>query len=277
MQINSLETASEFIRRTADLVSIPIDFNNFANTNHKHNAKNWNKTSIYDVWKNLLLITMFEEEKIYHLFVTPKGITLEKIDGNEEKNIWVFEQTEEYTNLIEGNRTISAMDSRFANVVKAYYNEGNNSLISSIVSNAGSSSVDVTEIINRESVDRYGQFTTYIDATNIDDNEALVKRMQLIADKSVPTDTVEFTTYAINSIKPTDSILISSLNMQINGVYYIQDITTQIAAGSAWHSITATRYREVPGLISAALGLLTADSSGDGDNIAESVLSSGGG
>ena len=244
LMIEEGETTSDFIRRTASLAYIPLDNANFINTKFKHTLKFWNKTSLYQAWQSTLISTMYEEQIPYHLFMRDGKIQLVELPQTDEfENIWIFEHRGVFGSLIEAHRTISLKDRKFANKVVPYLQEKTHNLAD--LANV-SEGIEYKPVINQESIDNYGLFTTFLDVTNAADYDAVIRRMELIAARAVPSDHIDFRTYAINSIKPSDPIMVVSKNLYAAGIYFVEDIDTDVSDNNAWHNISATKYRNIP-------------------------------
>lgn len=247
VMVNEDETSSQFIQRTAMDAGITIDPTEFVQTKFKHKARIFNKTSLYHIWQSLLINTMYAEDTAYFLRVTPNGLQLFRLnDDGGDQGVWIFEHTGEYANLLGARRKISIKDKRFANRVIPHHDEQVQEYPIHIAGGVGG---EYEIQVNEESINQYGLFSTYIDVTHAADYEAMVERMKLIVSRAVPADRLTFRTYAINSIKPSDKIVIVSRNLQTSGYYYVEDISTDIAEGSYWHNIVATKYRNIPDLL----------------------------
>lgn len=246
LMIKPEETCSEFIRRTSQDAGIPIDNENFVSTSFKHPAKVWNKTSLYDIWKSLLITSMYNENKPYFIRVSPKGVQLLDLDDDNFQDTWIFEHSGAYANLIGAKRKTSIKDPKFANRVMPNVNE---KVLEYADQLPGLPESEFAPVINQESIDKYGLFTTYININNSADFKDVVERMELIAASAIPSDKITFRTYAINSINPPDKIVIVSRNLRTSGFYYIEDLSTELGENSFWHNITATKYRNIPDLL----------------------------
>ena len=246
VMIKDKETTSDFIRRTADTAKVPIDERNFINTEYQHPARSYNKSSLYEVWQTLIINTMYKEEKPYYLQVTPIGIQLIDLDDEDLSGTWIFEHNSIYANLIGAEREISIKDKKFANRVEPKMDPKTLTYAQGII---GSSTDEFLTAVNQESIDQYGLFTSYIDVSNVDKIPEMIERMRLIVAKAVPSDRVTFRTYAINSLKPTDKIMVLSDNLRTAGFYYIEDINTSIAVNNYWHNIVCIKYRNIPDLL----------------------------
>ena len=82
LKVNTDETASQFIRRTAREHDIAIE--KIDNSTFRHEAKVLNYTSLQRAWKTLMATTMYQERLRYNMRFGPRGFIFEKVESTRK-------------------------------------------------------------------------------------------------------------------------------------------------------------------------------------------------
>ena len=262
LKVENDETTSQAVERMANQRNIPIDF--IDSTSYKHQAKVFPKSSLYEVWYDLLTVNILEERLLYNMRFSDIGLVLERVSLNDR--LWVFEASQKYANILRPKRTVSISHPDFTNIAIAMRSEEQGGL-SSLASNNESS---VDRKINSDSISLYGEFPTEIDVTNYGKQEEIGDRLQDIVDNGYPIDSMDFRTYAINSLKPSDGIVINYPSIGGVGLYFIETMSTIINDKSYWNDLHVIKRRNLqPDLISQLSAGGEEESSGSLSSLAE--------
>ena len=237
LKINEHETTSQFITRTATVYDVPIDY--IHPTFYEHQARVFNKGSLLDAWRSALATNIIEEELLYNMSISDIGLRLDLITRQDK--LWIFESSGSYSNILESRRTFSIIDPDFTNVAVAINTpQEGGQLFDSVIENT-----IIDEKRNQQSIDRYGEFRTEIDTSTYGKPSEIGERLQEIVNNGKPIDTVDFKTYAINSLKPSNKIIINYPRIEASGVYFIDSIKTTIADREYWHMIRAIKRADI--------------------------------
>ena len=264
LKINQDETTSQFIERTCREKGIPIDY--IEPTTYKHQAQVFPKSSLNDAWYNTMILNSFQESLLYNIRYTPLGVVFERIEDNVK--VWSFEAEGNYGNIINPSRSVSIMDPIFTNIIRVVRPDQEDQEGSTpTLAHLGTVSDDIyEEYSNQQSVDLFGEFPTEINVENYGDPEELADKLQDIVNNAFPLDSFSFTTYAINSIRPSSRILINYRNTESFGLYFINSLVTTVRDKESWHEISAIKRRDVQ---SGLIDELTATSgAGETDELA---------
>ena len=242
LKIEKDETTSQAIERMAKQKNIPIDF--IESTSYKHQAKVFPKSSLHEVWYDLLMVNILEERLLYNMRFSDIGLVLEKIDI--KKKLWVFEASRKYANILRPKRSVSISHPDFTNIAIAIRSQEQSNLASLVDNNESS----IEKKTNLDSVSLYGEFPTEIDVTNYGKQEEVGDRLQDIVDNGYPVDSMDFRTYAINSLTPSDAVVINYPNIGGLGLYFIETMSTIINDKSYWNDLHVIKRRNLqPDLI----------------------------
>ena len=241
-KINDDETTSQFIQRTALDKNIPID--NIEPTVYQHQAKVFNQSSLFEAWYEILATNILEEQLLYNIRYSDIGVVLEKIQNTQD--VWVFEASEQFPNMLNPSRTISIIHPDFTNIITAINNESGG-LLFGTASGAGDDINIIDKVINQDSVGLYGEFPTEVNVNSFGDEEEIRDKLQMIVDNGVPVDSMDFRTYAINSIKPSDKIIVNYPNIGSLGLYFIESMSTIIQDKRYWHDLHVVKRKDIQG------------------------------
>lgn len=241
--LNAGETASEFIRRIVTAANIPI--HNLVNTTYRmEKGKVYENASYYDAFLDVLSITMQQEDKDYNLYISPIGLVVEELEKFSNK-MWVFETSFNTPTMIKPIRTRSISDPDFANVAIGYRPLDQSG---GFLSGIGELFVadSITEI-NQDSVNNFGSFPINVNISQFNsEDEIRLHLKKVIEKKSVEIEKVSFSTFALNSLKPLDRIMLIDRASGIVGEYFIKHLTTKIRDNNFSHDLTVTKRRNVP-------------------------------
>ncbi len=237
------ETASEFIRRITEIAGIPI--HNLVNTTYKmEKGKVYENASYYDAFLDVLSITMQQEGKDYNLYISHIGLVVEELDKFPSK-MWVFETSFRTPTMMKPIRTRSISDPDFANVAIGYRPPDQSG---GLLSGIGELFVgdSVTEI-NQDSVNQFGSFPIDINISQFNSEDEIRSHLKKVIDKkSKEVEKVSFSTFALNSLKPLDRVILIDRASGIVGEFYIKHLTTKIRDNNFKHDLTVTKRRNVP-------------------------------
>ena len=249
LKIEQDETTSQFIERTAINKGIPI--HKIEPTTYKHDAKIFQKTSLHEAWRAAISTNILSEQILYNLSFSDVGLVFEKIV--ETSKMWTFEVSNEFANILNPVKTVSIIDPTFTNIA-----------ISIRTEDAGSTLVESyivpeqkEERRNEKSIELYGEFVTEIDVTNYGKPDEIGDRLQEIVNNGSPVERINFRTYAINSIKPTDRVMVFYPSLESIGVYFIDAMQTSIADRNYWHDLQLIKLRDIQSDLINQLGLST--------------------
>lgn len=248
------ETATDFIRRIASTENADIPISNLIETTYKmQSGKVYDSTSYYDAFLDVLTITMQKENRDYNLYIDPIGLRLEDITIFPSSPIltapinkmWVFETSFRTPTMINPVRKRSILDPSFANIAIGYQppNQSNSSVTTVSALLTGKTII----ISNENSVNRFGSFPINVDISRFTGEDEITTHLKNLIDKrSEEVETITFETYALNSLKPLDRVLLIDRQSGIGGEYFIKHLTTRINDGKYRHEITATKRRNIP-------------------------------
>ena len=239
LKVNSNETASQFIKRTAREKDISIE--RVDNSSYRHEAKVLNYTSLQRAWKSLIATTMYQEELRYNMRFGTRGFIFERIEQPDK--IWTFEVTNQYNNIMDASRVVSIIDPDFINIARAI--KINESESSRLRLSSSSEPEIVAQAINQNSVDRYGEFPTDINVTNYGKPDEIRNRLQQIVSEGLPTDIISFKTFTLGSLKPSDWIIIYYPYMDTAGVYFIEHLRSNYKDREYWSYIKARKRLDI--------------------------------
>ena len=254
LKVNAEETTSQFIRRTATERGVPIDKIDFSP--YHHSAKVIQKTSLFRAYQNLMSVTILNEQQLYNLRFSAKGLIFEKVLDSDK--MWVFEISDEYANILRPSRSVSIIDPDFTNIVTSIKIEQTGTLTGGL-----SYKGTLTTRVNKESVALYGEFPTEINTSAFGGTpEEIEDRLQQIVDNGLPVDSIDFRTYAINSIIPTNRILVYYPEINAVGEYFVESISTLISDRNYWHDLHVIKRRNIQPELIQQLGVRTTESVG---------------
>lgn len=234
LKIEDNETTSHFIERTATERGVPID--HIEPTTYKNKGKVFNKTSLFEAWYSVMQNNILQEDRLYHIRFSDIGLIFELLPNRE--SMWIFEAKENFANILNPRRKLSILHPDFTNIATAIRPEEQGTLTS--LFGTGDSVVAKRE--NPDSVALYGEFPTEVDVTSYGgDEEEIGDKLQELVNNGYPVDSVDFRTYAINSLKPTDRIIIHYPNFGSLGIYFLETMTTVIRDTKFWHDIHAIK------------------------------------
>ena len=239
LQLNAKETTSQFIRRIASENNIVID--RIESTSYQHEARIFPNVSLFESWYAVLTTNILKERILHTIRFSDIGLVFEKI--SEDSKVWLFEATGKYSNILSPRRNISIIDSDFTNVAIAIRQDQQSQ--SEALRALGINNADVVRHPNEESVMRYGEFPTTIDVSSYGKPDEVIDRLEEIVRNGTPVDSISFRTYAINSIKPTDRIIVYYPNTGSLGIYFIETISTSIQEKEFWHDIHAIKRQDI--------------------------------
>ena len=250
LKIEDGETTSQAMERMANHRNIPIDF--IDSTSYKHQAKVFPKSSLYEVWYDLLITSILEERSLYNMRFSDIGLVLEKVNINNR--LWIFEASQKYANILRPKRSVSISHPDFTNIAVAIRppQEQGSTMLNILIDDNESS---VERKVNSDSVSLYGEFPTEIDVTNYGKQEEIGDRLQDIVDNGYPIDSMDFRTYAINSLKPSDAVVINYPNIGGLGLYFIETMTTVINDKSYWNDLHVIKRRNLQSDLIAQLSV----------------------
>ena len=241
--LNAGETATQFIRRIAEAANIPI--HSIVNTTYRmEKGKVYENASYYDAFLDVLSITMQQEDRDYNLYINPVGLVVEELISTPGK-MWVFETSFRTPTMMKPIRTRSISDPDFANVAIGYRppDQSGGALANLSVLFVGDS---VTEI-NQNSVNDFGSFPVNINVSQFNSEDEVRSHLKKVIEKrSVEKEKVTFSTFALNSLKPLDRVILIDRASDIVGEYFIKHLTTKIRDDNFSHDLTVTKRRNVP-------------------------------
>ncbi len=241
--LNAGETAKEFIFRVATAANINI--HTLVNTTYRiKKGKVYENASYYDAFLDVLSISMQQEGKDYNLYISPIGLVVEELNKFSGK-MWVFETSFRTPTLMNPIRTRSISDPDFANVAIGYRPlDQSGSILSSITELGVGDTVTVTDQI---SVDKFGSFPISINTSQFNTEEEVRDHLKkTIEKKSQEVEKVSFTTFALNSLKPLDRVMLIDRASGIVGEYFIKHLTTKIRDDNFKQDLTVTKRRDIP-------------------------------
>lgn len=269
--LNAGETATDFIRRITDNQHADIAVHSLVETTYRMQAgKVYDSTSYYDAFLDVLTITMQKEGRDYNLYIDPIGLVLEDITSfspvpgnnlfNAQSKMWVFETSFSTPTMISPQRKRSILDPSFANIAIGYQPPDQSG---SVLADISALLVGQTIIEkNENSIRRFGSFPINVDISRFpDEDEARTHLKSVIDKRSEEVETITFETYALNSLKPLDRMLLIDRQSGIGGEYFIKHLTTRISDGKYRHNIIATKRRNIPentinAIISSSSGII---------------------
>ncbi len=241
--LNTGETASQFIRRIAEAANIPI--HSIVNTNYKmEKGKVYENASYYDAFLDVLSITMQQEDRDYNLYINPVGLVVEELVSAPGK-MWVFETSFRTPTMMKQIRTRSISDPDFANVAIGYRPPDQSG---GLLSGIGELFVgDSVTVIDQVSVNDFGSFPVAINVSQFNSEDEVRSHLKKVIEKrSVEVEKVTFSTFALNSLKPLDRVMLIDRASDIVGEYFIKHLTTKIRDNNFSHDLTVTKRRNVP-------------------------------
>ncbi len=241
--LNAGETATEFIRRIATVANIPI--HTLAQTTYRmKKGKVYENASYYDAFLDVLSISMQQEDKDYNLYISPVGLVVEELNRFPGK-MWVFETSFRTPTMINPIRTRSISDPDFANVAIGYRPVAQN-----VLGGAGLDSLGVADSItvtDPNSVKQFGSFPISIDTSQFNTEEEVRDHLKkTISKKSQEIEKVSFSTFALNSLRPLQRVILIDRASGIVGEYFIKHLTTKIRDNDFKHDLTVTKRRNIP-------------------------------
>ena len=245
MKILSGETASDFVKRTADQYKIPID--HIEDTEYILEPHMFEKTTLYNAWLRVYGRTGVEEEKIFQIYFSIRGLVIENINQETRTSFPWYEVTPPLSNIIAPNRTVSIKDKDFVNVARGgRFSPLSDSYDISEGVDDNEAGYDVIKE-NPSSLQRFGEFFRDVDISNFGTEEERDKYLQEMVDKGgEPIEKVTFESYIYNNSKPGDRIYIFSPQIKSYGEYFIQNLRSTISPGFYRDEIEASKLRNIP-------------------------------
>ena len=257
LQLFAKETTSQFIQRTASENNVVID--RIESTSYQHEARVFPNASLFESWYAALTTNILKERILYTIRFSDIGLVLEKI--NEDSKMWLFEATGKYSNILNPRRNISIIDPDFTNVAIAIKQDKESE--SNIFEALGRNDSGNVRRVNDASVMRYGEFPTTIDVSSYGKPDEVIDRLDEIIRNGTPVDSLDFRTYAINSVKPTNRIMIYYPNVGSLGIYFIETISTTIREKEFWHDLHVIKRQDIQRELISQLAVPVSQSSSD--------------